>query len=294
MKILLLGSKGQVGQAVQELSQNEGFPIGWSLTAWDREDCDLSDSKALTSKIEILMPGAIINAAAYTQVDQAESDRELCSKINAEAPGALAQYCKAHAIPLVHYSIDYVYEGSGTHEHTESERLHPSGYYGETKARGDQAIAQSECEYLIFRTSWVYSHTGKNFVKTMLKLGSERPELKVVNDQIGSPTYAPDLAKHSLDALMLALEAKVNQQKFPSGVYHVCNSGITSWCDFAKAIIPKCNVIGIPTSEYPTPAQRPLNSRLSLSKLKSSFGISPRPWQIALKDCLKRLGSQDV
>ena len=293
MKILLLGSNGQVGQAIQELSQNEGFPIGWSLTAWDREEGDLSDSKALIIKVEMLMPDAIINAAAYTQVDRAETDRDLCSKINAEAPGVLAQYCKAHSIPLVHYSSDYVYEGSGTHEHTESEALKPSGYYGETKARGDRAIIDSQCEHLIFRTSWVYSHTGKNFVKTMIKLASERPELKVVSDQIGSPTYAPDLAKHSFDALMLAFEAKVNQQKFPSGVYHLCNSGLTSWCDFAKAIIPKMKVIGILTSEYPTPAKRPLNSRLSLSKIKSTFGINPRPWQVALKDCLQKLGSQN-
>lgn len=293
MKILLLGANGQVGQAIQELSQNEGFPIGWSLIAWGREEGDLSDLKTLIAKVEMLMPDVIINAGAYTHVDRAETDRDLCEQINAAAPSALAGYCKSHSIPLVHYSSDYVYEGSGTHEHTESEALNPSGSYGKAKARGDQAITQSGCEHLIFRTSWVYSHTGKNFVKTMLKLGSERPELKVVNDQVGSPTYAPDLAGHALDVLMLGLEKKINGEAFPSGVYHLCNSGVTSWCEFAKRILPQVRVVGIPSSEYPTPAKRPLNSRLSMEKITRTFGIKPRPWRDALAECLHKIGAQN-
>ncbi len=291
MKILLLGANGQVGQAIQELAQNEGFPIGWTLIAWTREAGDLSNPFDLVNKIKALKPDVIINAAAYTQVDKAETDRILCEQINAVAPGKLAEYCKLQKIPLVHFSSDYVYAGTGSDFHRETDELKPSGFYGEMKACGDQSICESGTDFLIFRTSWVYSHAGKNFVKTMLKLGSERSELKVDNDQIGSPTYAPDLAKHALDALMIALEKKLNEP-FPSGVYHLCNSGTTSWCEFAKAIIPKVTVVGIPSAEYPTPAKRPLNSRLSLDKLKSTFGIQPRSWQSALSECLHKLGAQ--
>ena len=290
MKILLLGANGQVGQAFQDLVKTEAFPIAWDLIAWDRTQGDLSNPEELRENIAALKPDAIINAAAYTQVDLAETEIELCEKINTESPAMLAAYARENHIPVVHFSTDYVYDGNTKEIHAESERLHPGNQYGRAKALGDEAILISGCEHLIFRTSWVYSFVGKNFVKTMKRLGETKTELQVVNDQFGSPTYAPDIAELALDCFMQALERREEGEKFPSGVYHLTNAGFTTWAEFAKAILPKVNVIGIPTSEYPTPATRPLNSKLSLEKLKNTFHLEPRSWQDALKACLKKLG----
>ena len=264
MKILLLGANGQVGQAFQDLAKTDAFPIGWELIAFGHKDADLTKIQELLVKIDALKPDVIVNAAAYTAVDQAEVESELCTQINAAAPKALAAFAKSKRMVLVHFSSDYVYDGEAPEIHVETETLAPANQYARSKALGDQAIVNEQGEYLIFRTSWVYSITGRNFVKTMLNLGQNKSELKVVNDQVGSPTYAPDLAMYTLQALMRALETKSVGLEFPSGVYHVCNSGFTTWADFAKAILPKVNVVGIPTREYPTPAKRPHNSKLSL------------------------------
>ncbi len=289
MKILLLGANGQLGSAYQELSKTEAWPLGWELVALGSKECDLSQSGSLSQALEKIRPDLILNAAAYTAVDLAEKEQEKCEAINVQAPEVLARYCAFHGIPLVHYSSDYVYDGAGAVERLEGAPHSPVNFYGTSKAKGDEAIIRSGCEHLIFRTSWVFSHTGKNFVKTMLRLGAERPELKVVEDQIGAPTYAPDLAAYSLQALMRALELKVEGRGFPSGVYHLTNSDHTSWADFARAILPGIKVIGIPSSEYLTPAKRPMNSRLSLEKFKTTFRIAPRPWREALQECLDQL-----
>ena len=289
MKILLLGSNGQVGQAFQELSKTDAFPIGWSLTAWGRADGDFSDPENLLSRIQTFAPEVILNAAAYTQVDLAEKERENCERINATVPALLAEFSAKNAITLVHFSSDYVYAGMGTEPHLETEIPHAQNYYGLTKAQGDGGIARSGCDHFIFRTSWVYSHSGKNFVKTMLKLGETKTELSVVNDQVGSPTYAPDLAMIALDCLMQGLEKKADGKAFPSGVYHLTNSGFTTWAEFAKTILPQVQILGIPTSDYPTPAKRPLNSRLSLEKLRQAFDVRPRTWQAALSECLSKI-----
>ena len=291
MKILLLGATGQLGQAFCEIAAAEGFPIGWSLTAWSHREGDLSEPEALIKKIRDFNPAVLMNAAAFTQVDQAESQKELCEKINAKTPGILASYCGEMSIPFVHFSTDYVYEGKGVEPHLETEIYKPQNFYGLTKSQGDHAIEEAGGEYLIFRTSWVYSHLGKNFVRTMIHLGESRDTIKVVNDQWGCPSYAPDLAKASWDALMIAIEAKLDKGSFPSGVYHICNSGTTNWCEFAKAILKNKNIMGIPSSEYPTPAHRPLNSRLSVKKLNQTFGLSLRPWGEALTECLKKIDS---
>jgi dTDP-4-dehydrorhamnose reductase len=306
MKILLLGANGQLGQAYQELSRTEAWPIGWELVSLNRNDCDLSSAPSLLSVLNQLKPDFIINAAAYTQVDLAEKDQDLCDAINHRAPAILAQYCKSHQIALIHFSSDYVYSGEGVEPHVESEKHQPLGHYGASKAKGDEVVMASAGDYLIFRTSWVYSHEGKNFVKTMLRLGSDRPELRVVCDQVGSPTYAPDLAQYALDALMQSMVKKVESGIFPSGVYHLTNSGYTSWADFAVAIFASARaqgellatalkverVVPIASSEYPTPAKRPLNSRLNLEKFTTVFGIKPRPWTEALKECLEKIGTQ--
>jgi dTDP-4-dehydrorhamnose reductase len=289
MRVLLFGSSGQLGSAFRDLARTEAWPLGWELVALTSKDCDLSSSESIRSALHSYHPDVILNAAAYTAVDLAEKEQEKCEAINVHAPEVLARYCALQGIPLVHYSSDYVYDGAGAVERLEDAPHSPVNFYGASKAKGDEAIIRSGCEHLIFRSSWVFSHTGKNFVKTMLRLGAERPELKVVEDQIGAPTYAPDLAAYSLQALMRALELKVEGGGFPSGVYHLTNSDHTSWADFARAILPGVKVIGIPSSEYPTPAKRPMNSRLSLEKFKTTFWIAPRPWREALKACLDQL-----
>jgi dTDP-4-dehydrorhamnose reductase len=289
MKILLFGANGQLGTAFRALAASEAFPLGWTLRPVDSNECDLASSGAVRAVLERENPDLVVNAAAYTAVDLAETERDRCEAVNALAPGIMGAFCRERGIPLVHYSSDYVYSGDGAGARDEQEPVAPLNFYGASKARGDQAVIESGCEHLIFRTSWVFSHTGKNFVKTMLKIGASRRELRVVDDQTGSPTYAPDLARCSLEALMRALEATAVGKAFPSGVYHLANTGFTSWAGFARAILPSHHVSGIPSPEYPTPARRPLNSRLSLSRFVNTFGVHPRPWQEALADCLKAL-----
>jgi dTDP-4-dehydrorhamnose reductase len=289
MKVLLLGADGQLGRAFQALSQTDAFPIGWELSAWNRSLGDLSKPETLLKNVESFRPDIIVNAAAYTQVDLAEQEIDLCERINTESPAMLAAYAREHHATLVHFSTDYVYGDEFKDAHLESERLQPQNQYGRAKALGDEAILLSAADHLIFRTSWVYSYVGKNFVKTMLKLAETKTELKVVNDQVGSPTYAPDLAEYALDALMQALEKKAVGEAFPSGVYHLTNSGFTSWAEFAEAIIPQVKIVGISSNEYPTPAKRPLNSRLSSKKFVLAFGFEPRSWREALQECLKKV-----
>jgi dTDP-4-dehydrorhamnose reductase len=309
MKILLLGKNGQIGQAFQELANTDHWPIAWDLISWGRTDGEFSNPDLLVSKITTLKPDVIINAAAFTQVDLAETSQFAAEYANAVTPGKIAEYCVEADIPLIHYSTDYVYAGSGSTPHEETETINPQNIYGLTKARGDEAIiaagtasskanrkpitAKSETnakiQALIFRTSWVYSLTGKNFVLTMKRLGAERERLDVVEDQVGSPSYAPDLAEYSLDALMQAMEKKIETGKFPTGVYHLSNSGYASWAEFARAILPGKTINGIPSSQYQTVAKRPLNSRLSLKKLEETFNIRPRAWTEALVDCLAKV-----
>lgn len=239
---------------------------------------------------EIIPPNAqaVINAAAYTAVDKAESEEALARKINAEAPAKMALYCKERSIPFVHYSTDYVYSGEGTESWKETSLYSPLSAYGRTKLEGDLKIQETGGQYLIFRTSWVFDAHGKNFLNTMLRLGAEREELRVVADQYGSPSYAPDLAAATLQAL---------SRPFTPGVYHMCNTGTTNWHEFATAIIENAkaggkilkvkNIVPIKTSEYPTPARRPLNSRLDLTKLENSLGIKMPSWKDALGRCME-------
>lgn len=292
MKILVLGSKGQLGTALMEIAQGPKFPIGWEFIGWAREDVDITQLDVLCEKVKTLKPSVVINAAAYTYVDKAEAEAKLCQTINVKAPEALAKTCLELKIPLIHFSTDYVYAGEGSEAHVETDPHYPLNFYGMTKARGDEAIQKVGCDHLIFRTSWVYSHAGKNFVLTMLRLATEKKELRIVNDQVGSPTYAPDLAKYALEALMKAMELRLDGKPFPSGIYHLSNSDTTTWYDFAKAFLPKeIDIQGISTLEYPTPAKRPLNSRLSLEKFEKTFGIHPRNWHEALNECVKKIGA---
>jgi dTDP-4-dehydrorhamnose reductase len=285
VKILLLGAQGQVGFQLQRSLACLG-----QLHSTTRLDLDLSDISAIRSLTNEVKPDLIVNAAAYTAVDKAEQETELARQINTIAPAILAEQAKKLAIPLVHYSTDYVFDGSKNSPWIETDVTGPLSHYGLTKLEGEQAILASECEHLIFRTSWVYDRRGHNFLNTMLRLAEERDQLNIVDDQLGTPTWSRHIADVTAQAL-----AQVNKDesfwKRNSGIYHLSATGQTSWKGFAEAIfklaekdgrrVPKVN--GIPTTDYPTPAKRPLNSLMDNSKLQQHFGLQLPDWQQSLQ-----------
>ena len=281
MKILLLGKTGQVGfELCRELA------ILGEVFAPGRSELDLMDEHAVTVYLEKCKPELIVNAAAWTAVDAAEEQRDDCKRLNEGLPEQLALYSENNGNRLIHYSSDYVYPGNGIEAWNESSHTAPLSYYGKTKLAGDQAIERSCADYLIFRTSWVYSARGNNFMKTMLRLGETKPELKIVADQIGSPTPARLIAQITTLAIYNRLE---------KGLYHLAPKGETSWHGFAKAIFQQTgrynyglvldtdSVYSIPTSDYPTPAIRPLNSRLAVSKLEQALNIQLPSWENQLE-----------
>jgi dTDP-4-dehydrorhamnose reductase len=287
MKILLLGKNGQVGWELQRSLA----PLG-KVLALDRHSTqycgDLSKPEDLAQMVLAYKPDFIVNAAAYTAVDKAESEPELAKVLNTEASAALAKAAAQVGAWLVHYSTDYVFDGSGTHARQEGEGTGPLSVYGQTKLDGEKAIVASGCKYLIFRTSWVYAARGGNFAKTMLRLAQERDKLTVINDQHGAPTGADLIA----DVTAHAMRRVLNTQNLSfSGVYHLVASGETTWHGYAshvieqaKSLTPALNwkvaeVAPVPTSAFPTPAARPLNSRLCTAKLQQAFGLALPPWQ---------------
>lgn len=283
--VAVFGAGGQIGSALVEMLGTEAAPL-------TRAEVDLTDRQAITDVLERLAPSAIINAAAYTAVDKAESEPQLAEAVNAYAPAAMAEWAARRRVPFVHYSTDYVYRGASEKPWTEDDAPAPLSVYGKSKLAGDQLVAVAGGDHLIFRTSWVYDAHGRNFLNTMLRLGAEREELKVVDDQFGAPSFAPMLAEATLEALDKARE----MPSFPSGVYHLCNAGVTSWYLFAEAIFGHARALGlpltvrrlvpIPASEYPLPAARPSNSRLSLEKLERVFDIHMEDWKDGLEFCM--------
>ncbi len=284
MKILLLGKKGQVGWELQRSLA----PLA-ELIALDRhsEPCgDLSQSQRLAQTVRALRPDVIVNAAAHTAVDKAESEVGLARTLNATAPAALAQAAAETGAWLVHYSTDYVFDGGGTRPWQEGDATGPLSVYGQTKLEGEQAIADSGCKHLIFRTSWVFAARGGNFAKTMLRLAQERECLTVIDDQHGAPTGADLIA----DVTAHAIRTAMNQPQV-SGLYHLVAEGETSWHGYASHVIARARelrsdlawrvgeIAAVPTSAFPTPAKRPLNSRLSTKKLQQKFGLNLPPWQ---------------
>ena len=285
MKILLLGKNGQVGWALQRSLAPLGELV--ALDAQSQTHCgDLSNLAGLAQTVRDVAPDVIVNAAAYTAVDKAESEPVLAHAINALAPGVLAQEAKRCGAWLVHFSTDYVFDGSGKQAWLETDAAAPLSVYGASKLAGEQAIMAAACQHLIFRTSWVYGARGNNFVKTMLKLAQERDSLKVVNDQIGAPTGADLLADVTAHAISTAL-----QQPNVSGLYHLVASGETSWHEYATLVIEYARQAGlpikvaptaihaVPSSEFATVAKRPLNSRLNTSKLQQTFNLHLPDWQ---------------
>ncbi len=285
MKILLLGKKGQVGWELQRSLASLG-----EVLALDRHSTpycgDLSQPERLAQTVLDWRPDVIVNAAAHTAVDKAESEPELARCLNATAPAALAQAAAQIGALLVHYSTDYVFNGQGDQPWQEGDATGPLSVYGQTKREGEQAIVASGCAHLIFRTSWVYAARGGNFAKTMLRLAAERERLTVIDDQFGAPTGADLIADVTAHAIRASL-----QQPALGGLYHLVASGQTTWHGYASHVIAQARLLQpslalkvseiapVPTSAFPTPAQRPLNSRLATHKLQDAFGLVLPPWQ---------------
>ena len=290
MKILVTGRHGQVGGALAERLP-QALP-DHEIIAVDRSQLDLSDLGQVRAVMQALRPGLVINPAAYTAVDQAEGDAALAMRINGEAPGVLAEEAKRIGAALIHFSTDYVYNGSKAGAWVEGDATGPLSVYGRSKLAGEQAIAAVGVPHIILRTSWVYGLTGKNFLLTMLRLAQTRDELGIVSDQFGAPTWSQTLADATLAVVNKA--GAPHQMAGMSGIYHCCAGGHTSWFGFAQAIFshpaitrrPLLKAIG--TADYPTPAARPRNSVMDIGKFEAAFGPLP-PWDQALDACLQRM-----
>jgi dTDP-4-dehydrorhamnose reductase len=285
VKILLFGKGGQVGWELQRSLASLGELV--ALDTGSQDLCgDFTDPEGIAQTIRTVKPDIIVNAAAYTAVDKAESEPELSRIINAGAPAVLAQEAKRSGAWLIHYSTDYVFDGSGDKPWSETDPTGPLSVYGTTKLEGEEAIRATGCQHLIFRTSWVYAARGGNFAKTMLRLAAERDALNVINDQFGAPTGAELLADATAHAIRVAA-----QRPDVSGLYHLVAAGQTSWYDYACFVIDYARHAGIdikvaaeaiqpvPTSAFPTPAQRPGNSRLNTRKFQNAFGLNLPHWQ---------------
>ncbi|WP_323780175.1 dTDP-4-dehydrorhamnose reductase [Leisingera sp.] len=280
MSILVFGKTGQLAQ---ELAMLEG------VTCLGRDQADLSDPEACAAAIRTHAPAAVINAAAYTAVDKAEEEEALATVVNGAAPGAMAQACADRNIPFVTVSTDYVFDGSGTVPWQPSDATGPVNAYGRSKLAGEQAVRAAGGTYAILRTSWVVSAHGSNFVKTMLRLGRARERLTIVSDQTGAPTPARDIA-----AACMKMARQLQADPGKSGIYHLAGAPQICWAGFAREIFARagiaCAVEDIPTSAYPTPAARPLNSRLDCTSLETVFGIPQPDWRAGLNDILTELG----
>lgn len=296
MTILLLGANGQVGRELRRALAPLGEVI-CTTRSGALEDgivCEVADfdrPDSLPARLDRVAPSVVVNAAAYTAVDKAEEDRDAAFRANAESPGALARWCAAHGVPLVHYSTDYVFDGQGAVPYAVDAPTTPLGVYGASKLAGEEAIRAAGGPHLIFRTAWVYASHGKNFLLTMLRVGAQRDELRVVADQIGTPTSAALIA--DVTAHVLRQESKA------SGTWHLTAAGQTSWHGFAEAIFARAvaagllprapRVVAIPTSEYPTPARRPAYSCLDTATLRRDFGVDLPAWETALDRVIAEL-----
>jgi len=281
-KILVTGSNGQLGKELKRVA--ESFPQ-FDFLFLSREDLPIHHFELARNFFRSYHPDYLVNCAAYTAVDKAESEKDLAFQVNGEAAGVLAAICREHHTGFLHISTDYVFDGLATTPYKEDADTNPQGVYGASKRQGETEALRFNPESLIIRTSWVYSEFGKNFVKTMIRLLNEKEEINVVNDQQGSPTYAYDLA----DAILQVIASG----KWVPGIYHYCNDGIISWYDFAIAIKEltgsQCTVYPIPTSQYPTPAKRPAWSALDTGKIKETYGIRIPGWKESLAQCLERI-----
>ena len=283
MKILVTGAYGQLGSEIGQLT--EKYP-DWNFLFTDVDSLDITDEDAVSAYFSENKPDVVINCAAYTAVDKAETDQETAFRINAIAPGILARNSAKDGAKFIHISTDYVFSGDASIPYSETDEVDPQGVYGRTKLAGEDNVKRENADAIIIRTAWLYSAFGNNFVKTMLRLGKERGELKVVFDQVGSPTNAADLSAAILEILN-------KPDIFNPGIYHYSNEGVASWYDFALAIFElsgiACKVIPVESHEFPTPTKRPHFSVLNKSKIKNTFGIEIPYWRDSLQVCLKRI-----
>ena len=294
MKILITGASGQLGQ---ELIR-QGRVSDFSIESLNRQELDISNEGQIAQVLPDVSPSIVINAAAYTDVDKAETEYDMAYAVNKDGPAYLARYCSDYGMALIHISTDYVFDGSKGRPYREIDPILPLGVYGQSKAQGEAVIRSRLKNHIIVRTSWLYSVYGNNFVKTILKLIQERPNLQVVSDQFGSPTSASDLA----ETLMIIVSKIATGGNVDWGTYHYCGKGITTWHGLAEKIIQLAQSYGtlpikqltpITTAEWPTPAKRPPYSALDCSRLKSQFGIALKPWQESLKHTIDRLLSEN-
>jgi len=283
-RILVTGAGGMTGSEVCE----QATEAGWMVQPLSHADADITDARAFTDVTQKFRPDIVVNAAAYTAVDRAESDADVAMAVNADGARNVARAAAMTGAPIIHISTDYVFNGEGRAPYSPDAQTSPIGVYGKTKLAGEAAVRDENSSHVIVRTSWVFSHRGSNFVRTMLRLGAERDEVRIVEDQVGRPTSAADLAR----ALLVVAEA-ITEKPSPAGVYHFANSGETSWYGFAKAIFEDAadlgeahtpRIVPIPTSEFPTPARRPAYSVLDTSTFTDRFGVEPRSWRSALRE----------
>jgi dTDP-4-dehydrorhamnose reductase len=281
-KILVTGANGQLGKEIRQLAEEYA---GYEFIFLGREDLPIHHFEMLRHYFRLYHPAYLINCAAYTAVDRAESEKDLAFQVNGEALGVMAAVCKEYGTKLLHISTDYVFEGNAGQPYKESDTVHPQSVYGASKLEGERQALLYCPETLIIRTSWVYSEFGKNFVKTMLKLMAEKESIQVVNDQLGSPTYAADLAEAILQI--------IHSGNWVPGIFHFSNDGVISWYDFAMEIARtaalNCQVQPIPTTSFPTPAKRPSWSVLDKRKIMEVYGIRIKPWKESLHVCLAKL-----
>lgn len=290
MKILLTGANGQLGKELQVQAQGSAFePI-----ATDLPELDITDETKTAEKIEQLKPDLVVNAAAYTHVDGAETEPDMAFRVNRDGPANLAGICSNSGIPLIHISTDYVFDGKKDIPYVESDPLSPIGVYGHSKAAGEEAVRNLLSTHIILRTSWLYGAYGHNFVKTMLRLAKEKKSIRVVDDQFGSPTSACDLAR-----AVLKIASDITKNETVSwGIYHYCGQGIVSWYQFAQKIFDfadqyhlfqRPHIVAIPTHQFPTAAERPQYSALDCGLISRQFGIHPKPWPESLAAVIDRI-----
>ena len=293
MRPLVTGWQGQVARALTEAALRRP---DIKAAAIGRPALDLCDVPTIRRALADVEPDIVINTAAYTAVDKAESEVAQAFALNRDGAGAIAAVAAERGIPIIHVSTDYVFDGTKPSPYTETDPTGPTSVYGRSKLEGEAAVAAANPRHVILRTAWVVSPWGHNFVKTMLRLAEARPELKVVDDQIGCPTYAPHLAEAILDVAAGMLGAP---QRPVAGIYHATNAGEVTWCGLAREIfahaaregLAHSRVAPIATSEYPTPARRPANSRLDCARLAQTFGVRLPPWQAGIADCVQRLAA---
>jgi len=291
-RILLIGADGQVGWELRRTLAPLGNVIAASIDGAYGPRVDLSDPRSLSSLVQESAPDAVVNAAAYTAVDKAESEGELAQRINAEAPGMLGGLLRDRGVPVIHYSTDFVFSGQTEHPYREDDEPGPLSVYGETKLGGEHSLMATGANAIVLRTSWVYGVRGANFLLTMLRLFGERDELHIVEDQVGAPTWSRMLAEVTAQILCRVMRGDLDVEQV-KGIYHATNGGETSWHKFALAILEasghRCNLLPIPTSKYPAPARRPAYSVLDNTKLRETFGLVLPDWKVSLHLCMEDL-----